>query len=104
VRKPLSLLPALAFAVAAEEPSGQRRQELSNLLQQDCGSCHGLRFKGGLGPALLPENLRSKPDAVLIDTIMNGRAGTAMPPWREFLSFGEAEWLVDRLRNPANQQ
>ncbi len=99
------LLPALlsaAVAGAADIPQ-ERQTELANLLKQDCGSCHGLRFKGGLGPALLPENLSGKSDAALVDTILNGRPGTAMPPWRDFLSAAEASWLLQQLRNDTSQ-
>ena len=38
--------------------SKQRISELNNLLIQDCGSCHGMTMKGGLGPALTPEVLK----------------------------------------------
>ena len=89
----------VAAACAAESPTPQRQQELANLLQQDCGSCHGLQFKGGLGPPLLPDHLRGKSDSLLVDTILNGRTGTAMPPWRALLTESEAAWLVERLRS-----
>jgi cytochrome c55X len=56
-----------------------------------------MRLTGGLGPALTPEALRTKPAASLVATIVSGRPGTAMPPWRRFLSEAEAEWLVARL-------
>lgn len=87
------------MVVYAETPEAERQQQLLNLLKQDCGSCHGLQFKGGLGPPLLPAALADTSDSVLIDTILNGRPGTAMPPWREFLSADEAAWLVAQLRN-----
>lgn len=94
------LLALLATAAAeADEISPARQQELVNLLKQDCGSCHGLLLKGGLGPALRPENLKDQPDSLLIDTILNGRPGTAMPPWRELLSHADALWLIQQLRN-----
>lgn len=94
------LLTFLAIAAAAGDEIPAARQEvLANLLKQDCGSCHGLLFKGGLGPPLLPENLNGKPDALLVDTILNGRPGTAMPPWRKFLSPAEASWILQQLRN-----
>lgn len=86
------------MVIAAETPQAERQQQLLNLLKQDCGSCHGLQFKGGLGPPLLRDNLTDKPDSLLIDTIVNGRPGTAMPPWREFMSPDEAAWLVTQLR------
>ena len=51
-----------------------------------------------MGPALLPENLTGKPDEFLVATILNGRKGTAMPPWQPFLNQDEALWLVGILR------
>jgi cytochrome c55X len=69
-----------------------------NLLIQDCGSCHGLTFRGGLGPSLRPEALRDKPSAFLVATILYGRPGTPMPPWKPFMTEAEALWLVERLR------
>ncbi|WP_408065686.1 c-type cytochrome [endosymbiont of unidentified scaly snail isolate Monju] len=33
----------------------------------------------------------------MIDTIRNGRPGTAMPPWGPILSDADIAWLVDRL-------
>ncbi|MCK4708176.1 MAG: cytochrome c [Gammaproteobacteria bacterium] len=77
--------------------SEKRQQELLHLLKQDCGSCHGLTLKGGLGPALLPENLTGKPVPFLTTTILNGRPGTAMPPWKGLLKPEEAEWIAGVL-------
>lgn len=57
-----------------------------------------MTLKGGLGPALLPSALQAKPDALLINTILDGRSGTAMPPWRSQLTEAEAAWLVQLLR------
>jgi cytochrome c55X len=92
----LSLLcPAAAGADAL--PS-DRLAQLHDLLVQDCGSCHGLTMHGGLGPALLPATLRDKPRELLIDTVMNGRPDTAMPPWAPLLSRDEAAWMIDQLR------
>ena len=80
----------------AVEPA--RQAQLKHLLLQDCGSCHGMTLKGGLGPALLPNHLKDKPDALLVATILEGRAGTAMPPWRSELTEADAQWLVELLR------
>lgn len=90
------------FNLAAEpriqEPEPSRRSELITLVRQDCGSCHGLTLKGGLGPALLPETLKDKPADSLVSTIMQGRPGTAMPPWQRFMNEAEAEWVVMKLQ------
>lgn len=75
----------------------QRRAELHNLLIQDCGSCHGMTMKGGLGPALTPEVLKTRSRQVIEQTILQGRPGTPMPPWQSILSKEEVRWLVDTL-------
>ncbi len=93
----LILLLAAASTVAAGVEPG-RQGELLHLLKQDCGSCHGMTMKGGLGPALTPEALAAQPDEALFATILNGRAGTPMPPWRGLLKEDEIAWLVARLR------
>jgi len=89
--------PVAVAVAAAPAPDAARQRELLRLLKQDCGSCHGMRLTGGLGPPLTPEALRTKPAASLVATIVSGRPGTAMPPWRRFVSEAEAEWLVARL-------
>jgi cytochrome c55X len=93
----MGLLFSLPLMVQAG-PSGARQLELRHLLIQDCGSCHGMTLKGGLGPALLPANLEGKPDGLLVNTILFGRAGTPMPPWEPMLTEAEAVWLVEQLR------
>jgi len=89
---------ALAASSLAPAIEPERQEALRYLLRQDCGSCHGMTLKGGLGPALLPANLSGKPDGLLVNTILEGRAGTAMPPWRGLLTEAEALWLVEQLR------
>ena len=81
-----------------EAPNAKRRTELITLVRQDCGSCHGMTLKGGLGPALLPEALKDKPAESLQATILQGRPGTAMPPWQRFLNEAEANWIVTQLQ------
>lgn len=75
----------------------QRQMALVRLVRNDCGSCHGLTLKGGLGPALLPENLKGKALEALIDIILYGRTDTAMPPWSAFVNETEASWIVGQL-------
>jgi len=92
-------LTGFVLTAAAAEPSAPRQAELLYLLQQDCGSCHGLSLKGGLGPPLLPAALAPRSDEVLAQTILHGRPGTPMPPWASEITPPEAAWLVRRLRD-----
>jgi len=79
------------------EPGAARRQQLVNMVRQDCGSCHGMRLTGGLGPALLPAALEGRPVDSLVAVVLQGRPGTAMPGWSRFVSEAEARWIVARL-------
>lgn len=94
---------ALALAAAATtalpaDPAPPRRAELLHLVRQDCGSCHGLTMKGGLGPSLEPAALAGKDADMLRFVILQGRHGTAMPPWRAHVSEAEAGWIVEQLK------
>lgn len=91
-------LALIGGAAKAGEPDAARRGELRYLLEQDCGSCHGLTRKGGLGTALLPEFLAPKSDAALARIILEGIPGTPMPPWRYLISAEDAAYLVKLLR------
>jgi cytochrome c55X len=77
--------------------TSQRQDELHSLLVQDCGSCHGMTLKGGLGPALTVDALKDKSRQMIELTILHGRPGTPMPPWENILSADEVKWLVDVL-------
>lgn len=79
-------------------PEPARQAELLHRLKHDCGSCHGMTLKGGLGPSLLPEALAGKDSAGLADIVLHGVPGTPMPPWAIELSAAEAAWLVARLK------
>jgi cytochrome c55X len=78
--------------------SEQRKVQLIHMVKQDCGSCHGMTLKGGLGPALLPEDVKDKPLLFLQNTILYGREGTAMPPWKTILTEQEIQWISQGLQ------
>ena len=89
--QPLAARVALAAAAAAALPlaapaAPPRRRRPST--PQHCAACHGADRLGGMGPALLPENLgRLKPDAGAA-VIAEGRAATQMPGFGDELSAG----------------
>lgn len=88
----------LLFSNHKNQLTLKRKQQLTHLVKQDCGSCHGMTLKGGLGPALLPENIKDKPMLFLQNTILYGRPGTAMPPWKSLLTEQESLWISQQLK------
>lgn len=76
----------------------ERKAQLVHLIKQDCGSCHGMTLKGGLGPPLLPENMNKLPLEMIKNTILFGRPETAMPPWNSILSESEVIWISEKLQ------
>lgn len=95
----LALLPNLAVA----EISAARQVQLRHMLTHDCGSCHGLRMNGGLGPALTPAKLANREAPALAAIILHGVPGTPMPPWKALMSAEEARWLAELMKtNPPN--
>ncbi len=81
---------------AADLPPG-RAAELERLVLQDCGSCHGMTLKGGLGSDLRPQTLAGKSVDLLAEIVLDGVPGTAMPPWRPLLTEDEARWIATYL-------
>lgn len=75
-----------------------RERELTHLVRQDCGSCHGMTLKGGLGGPLLPEDLRDLERESIASIILDGVSGKPMPPWQGQLNQEEALWIADKLK------
>ncbi len=88
---------AAGQAQAPPDIGSADQQRLIHLVRQDCGSCHGLRLTGGLGPALTPQALAGKPPAYLERVILRGRPATAMPGWQGMLAPDEVAWIAARL-------
>jgi cytochrome c55X len=91
------LLGALGSGAAAEV-SATRAAELKHMVTQDCGSCHGLTLKGGLGRPITSEALAEVDAEVLALIILDGVPGTAMPPWRPLVTEEEAAWIARYLK------
>jgi cytochrome c55X len=94
-----TLFASLLVTTSVHAEIGQVRQaELLNFLEQDCGSCHGLKRTGGLGSPLTPKNLQHADDDTLAGIILNGIPETAMPPWNALISKEEVYFLIKHLR------
>ena len=94
-----ALIVILMAGPAGAEPTADRQRDLLYMLKQDCGSCHGMTMKGGLGAPLLPDAMAERDTADLTAVILNGIPGTPMPPWRALLSADDATWLADALKS-----
>ncbi|MEL4181118.1 c-type cytochrome [Roseateles sp. PN1] len=86
--------------LADSQPSPARQQQLRRMLAHDCGSCHGLRLTGGLGPAIHAEAMQQLPQAAIAATIYHGRPGTPMPAWKSMITAAEADWLAAYMQLP----
>jgi cytochrome c55X len=101
----LWLLAAIAMSsqALAEPVTEKRARELENLVRQDCGSCHGMTLKGGLGPDIRAGRFAGLAPESVAQIILDGVPGTPMPPWRPLLSEAEAHWIADYLIRGGNQ-
>lgn len=94
----LAAILAASMSVTPAEIAPPRQAELEHMVVQDCGSCHGLTMKGGLGTPITPEALAGRDREGLAAIILDGIPGTAMPPWRPLVSEAEALWIADWLK------
>ncbi|WP_238984507.1 cytochrome D1 domain-containing protein [Billgrantia kenyensis] len=69
------------------------------LYNHHCAVCHGVSRLGGIGPALLPDNLSRLKPAEAVEVIRDGRAATQMPAYDALLGEAEiaalAEWIYE---------
>lgn len=103
-RRPRTLLRRSSVAVLGltamlgSAGAGERERRLTDFVRQDCGSCHGLTLRGGLGRSLLPKDLGDIQADGLAAVILDGIPGTPMPAWRGLLTEEEARWIAARLK------
>lgn len=96
------------------EPSGPKSTEVSlavgnEVFKTRCETCHGASGMGdgptGMALNPRPRNFHDKAymatltDAQVESTIMNGKAGTGMPPWKGIVSESEMKSLVLKVRS-----
>lgn len=79
---------------------GAQAQGADKVYQQQCAACHGAERLGGMGPALLPENLERLRRAEAVKVISGGRAATQMPAFADKLDTAQIEALADYVYAP----
>ena len=72
----------------------------AKLYQQHCASCHAPTRLGGMGPALLPGNLKRLKKSEAVEVIRSGRPVTQMPAFADQLDAGEIAALVEYIYTP----
>ncbi len=93
------LLSTLAWCLISPLPA-LSSPDTGALYQSHCASCHGADRLGGMGPALLPENLSRLKPAQAEQVILNGRPSTQMPPFAETLSRASVKALAQYIYQP----
>lgn len=73
---------------------------IKNIYLQHCATCHGEDRLGGMGPALLPENLKRLPPNQAEDVIRSGRANTQMPAFGEKINNATITELTEFVYQP----
>ena len=76
---------------------------VKKLYTQHCASCHGTDRLGGMGPALLPENLKRLRKKKALKVIANGRAATQMPAFAKSLNPGQIQSLAKYIYTPLDE-
>jgi mono/diheme cytochrome c family protein/DNA-binding beta-propeller fold protein YncE len=90
----LTLVAATSRAAGTDAP---------RLYAEHCASCHGAGRLGGIGPALLPENLGRLKREEAIATIRDGRVATQMPGFRDKLAAEQVAQLAELIYEPLPQ-
>jgi cytochrome c553 len=93
------------FSVLVPGPVSQATDavDVMPLYNTHCAECHGANRLGGMGPALLPGNLKRLRKKAAVDVIQHGRAATQMPAFAEKLSTAEIHSLAEYVYTPLSQ-
>ncbi len=94
----LAALLACAGAATAAGPAPAAAGH--QLYQQHCAACHGADRLGGMGPALLPENLSRLRRQEAAAVIADGRAATQMPAFGAAIDKPGLAALLDWIYSP----
>lgn len=72
----------------------------ADLYQTHCASCHGAGRLGGMGPALLPENLSRIRKTEAARMIRDSRPGVQMPAFGQVLRDADVAQLIELIYTP----
>ncbi|QOP43953.1 c-type cytochrome [Sulfurimonas sediminis] len=94
------VISAAAFAVVSSGLfAGTSHMDVEKMFEKECQGCHGPNHEGGVGADLRPAQLEKKNAYTLAEIILNGRPGTAMPPFANKMTKADAQKMVDYLQH-----
>jgi len=99
LRRALCALP-FAFIFLA---SALQAADVDRLYRDHCAQCHNPQRLGGMGPALLPGNLKRLRKPAAIEVISKGRVATQMPGFGDKLNSAQIEALVEYIYTPSTE-
>ncbi len=99
-RMAIFLVSILMFGAGARLAGASELSLALNLYARHCAVCHGQHRLGGMGTALLPENLYRLPRKKATGVIAHGEPVTQMPAFGNKLSEKEIQALVDYIYSP----
>lgn len=83
--------------------SGQIRSasvSAERLYEKYCAECHGAGRLGGMGPALLPQNLKRLRKNAAVEIIREGAPASQMPAFGEKINESQIQLLVNYIYTP----
>ncbi len=98
-----SLLAAATLIAASTAGAARAAADGEALFRQHCAACHGAQRLGGMGPALLPGNLKRLRKPRAARAIAKGLPATQMPAFGEALAAAEIAALVEYIYSPPAQ-
>lgn len=94
---------ALAAVCLAGVAQAQTAPDAAALYQTHCASCHGEARLGGLGPALIPQNMGRLRGPAIARVIAEGRNATQMQGFANVLAQNEIEALTAFVSKPLDK-
>ncbi|OIP53374.1 MAG: nitrite reductase [Helicobacteraceae bacterium CG2_30_36_10] len=79
--------------------AGTSSMNVEEMFEKECQGCHGPNHEGGVGSDLRQKVIADKNAYTLSETILNGRAGTAMPQFKNKFTKEDADKMVDYLQH-----
>lgn len=98
--KPLSDRLVLVAGLVVGLAGPASAADVSKVYAEHCASCHGEGRLGGIGPALLPQNMGRLRGEAITKVIAEGREATQMPAFGQLLSAEDMKALTAFVSRP----